>query len=241
MKNLPVIVIICFIFIHTFSCVNNSTGPDDGNTVTDIDGNIYQTVQIGNQLWMAENLKVTHYRNGDPIPTGYNNSEWADLSTGAYCVYDNDPDYLEIYGYLYNWYAVDDVRGLAPEGWHVPSDAELMELEIYLGMSEEDLNGTRWRGTNEGSKLAGNIDLWFNGVLVNNSEFGTSGLNILPGGNRYSHNGTYRDIGQRGYFWSSTIDDATHAWNRSLYYANTGVHRYDNTSQNGFSIRCIKD
>ncbi len=115
----------------------------DAGLCIDIDGNQYETIQIGNQEWMAENLKVTHYNNGDAIPTGYSNSEWADLDeteTGAYAIYDDDPLNAEIYDYLYNWYAVDDDRGVCPEGWHVPTDDEFKELEMFLGMSESDAN-----------------------------------------------------------------------------------------------------
>ena len=90
----------------------------------DIDGNVYRTVKIGKQWWMAENLKVTHYRNGDEIQhvTGY--LEWKTLKSGAYCNYDNNPSYVPTYGRLYNWFAVDDSRNIAPQGWHVPSDSE---------------------------------------------------------------------------------------------------------------------
>ena len=103
-------------------------------SVTDIDGNVYQTVEMGDQLWMAENLKVTHYRNGDEISTGYSNSEWANLSTGAYAVYDDNESNADAYGYLYNWYAVE-TGNLAPEGWHVPTDAEWTGLIIYLDIN----------------------------------------------------------------------------------------------------------
>jgi len=156
-----------------------TTQPEDC-TVTDIDGNIYQNVQIGDQLWMAENLKVIHYKNGDEIPTGYSNSEWANLSTGAYAVYNDDPSNTDVYGNLYNWYAVE-TGNLAPEGWHVPTDDEIKELEMYLGMSQRKANNTGFgRSTNEGSKLAGRADLWYaNGNLENNPEFGTIGLPAL--------------------------------------------------------------
>ncbi len=99
--------------------------------VEDTDGNCYETIQIGDQLWMAENLRVTHYNDGSEIPTGYSNSEWGWLDMGAYAVYDDAPSHLDTYGNLYNWYAVDDSRGLCMDGWHVPSDEEIMELEMY--------------------------------------------------------------------------------------------------------------
>ncbi|NOZ08942.1 MAG: PEGA domain-containing protein, partial [FCB group bacterium] len=150
----------------------------------DIDGNSYKTITIGKQEWMAENLKVTHYRNGDPIPTGFSNSEWANLSTGACAVYNNYPSNAGTYGNLYNRYAVDDDRGVCPDGWHVPTDTEWMELEMTLGMTYEEAHNTGWRGTNEGSQLAGNAELCTDGDLVNNEEFGSSGFTAHPGGYR---------------------------------------------------------
>jgi len=104
-------------------------------TVTDIDGNVYETVLIGEQLWMAENLKVTHYNDGSEIPTDYSYSEWIELETGAYAVYQDDPLIAGIYGNLYNWYTADDDRGVCPDGWHVPSDDEWTVLTDYLGGS----------------------------------------------------------------------------------------------------------
>ena len=210
-------------------------------TVTDIDGNVYQTVQIGNQLWMAENLKVTHYRNGDAIPNVTDNSTWAGLSSGAYCVYNNDSANADTYGNLYNWYAVADARNIAPEGWHVPTDEEIMELEMYLGMSESEANDTGWRGTNEGSKLAGRADLWTNGALENNPEFDTSGFSFLPGGYRSYRNGTFYDVSNYGYLWSSTEFNSYLAWTRILYYDYTNVYRGYKYKRYGISVRCVRD
>jgi len=122
-------------------------------TVTDIDGNVYETIYIGSKIWMAENLKVTHYRNGDEIPTGYSNAEWIELSSGTFTIYDNDTANIDNYGYLYNWYAIDDERDICPEGWYIPSDDEFKLLEMHLGMSESEANTTSWRGTDEGGKL----------------------------------------------------------------------------------------
>ncbi len=133
--------------------------------VKDIDGNSYKTVKIGEQIWMAENLKVTQYRNGDPIPNLTDENDWENTEQGAYCNYDNNEDNVETYGRLYNWYAVDDKRGLAPNGWHIPTDDEIKELEMYLGLSQSETDNITSRGTNEGSKLAGNADLWSNGNL----------------------------------------------------------------------------
>ena len=105
-------------------------------TVADIDGNIYQTIKIGTQEWMAENLKVLHYQNGDPIPLIINDTVWSEQNSGAYGVYDNDDSCIDEYGLLYNWHAVNDTRGLAPEGWHVPSLDELNVLFDLLGGTE---------------------------------------------------------------------------------------------------------
>jgi uncharacterized protein (TIGR02145 family) len=210
-------------------------------TVTDIDGNIYQTVQIGNQIWMAENLKVTHYQNGDAVPHLTDNGDWQVASYGAYCVYGNTPSNADTYGNLYNWHAVDDSRGLAPEGWHIPTDEEIKELEMYLGMSQSQANSTGWRGTNEGSKLAGNADLWNNGDLENDPEFGSSGFSFLPGGYRNFQNGNFYSIDNYSYFWSATEYNTYFAWRRYLSYDTTQVYLSSYSKQNGYSVRCVKD
>jgi uncharacterized protein (TIGR02145 family) len=101
-------------------------------TVTDIDGNVYETVQIGEQLWMAENLQITHYNNGDAIATALSDSEWSSTTDGTYAVYDDDPVNADIYGNLYSWYAVNDERGVCPEGYHVPSDSEFTQTQKLI-------------------------------------------------------------------------------------------------------------
>jgi uncharacterized protein (TIGR02145 family) len=221
-----------------------ATVSDDsgGETVTDIDGNVYKTIKIGNQWWMAENLKVTRYRNGDQIPNIESGSEWSNLSTGAYCVFDNNESHAETYGYLYNWYAVDDSRNIAPAGWHVPTDEDWKQLEIYLGMSRSEADASGYRGTNEGSKLAGNASLWEDGDgdLEINSEFGTSGFSALPGGYRTSC-GNYYLLGYYAYFWSSTEATSTYARYRNLYFLYSNVYRWGDTKQTGFSVRCLRD
>ena len=228
--------------------------------VKDIDGNSYKTVKIGEQIWMAENLKVTQYRNGDPIPNLTDENDWQNTEQGAYCncKYDNRGDDVETYGRLYNWYAVDDKRGLAPRGWHIPTDDEIKELEIYLGMSHSEADDTDYRGTNEGSKLAGGDDLWIygrlDGALVKAPEFGTSGFDFLPGGYRinfiqYSDSGNYSGMGYHGSFWSSTestnydelVSYNEGTWYRTLSYGNSGVGRDYGYKKGGFSVRCVKD
>ena len=208
---------------------------------TDYDGNSYETVIIGNQLWMSENLKVTHYNNGDEIPNITNNGDWGSYDEGQYGVYNNNPTNANIYGNLYNWAVVDDSRGVCPVGWHVPSDDEIKTLEMFLGMSEFDANSTGYRGTNEGSKLSGNAELWNSGDLEQNSEFGTSGFTGLPAGYRDNSFGIYYDMGSLGSFWSSTVYDSDDAWYRLLYSPNSEVLRYSNYKRYGFSIRCLRD
>jgi len=204
----------------------------------DIDGNVYETIQIGDQLWMAENLKVTHYNNGDEISYP-SNEDFGSYEEGQYGVYDNDPANADIYGNLYNFAVVDDDRGVCPEGWHVPSDEEFMELEMYLGMSEEEANSTGLRGTDEGSQLAGNSDLWNYGSLVISSEFGTSGFNGLPAG--YRVGGFYYQMGYGVSFRSSSEESSAGVWGRNLGYGCQCVYRYGYGKEEGYSIRCLGD
>jgi|GEM_PF-1369955 len=212
----------------------------NSSCVTDYDGNSYETIIIGEQEWMSENLKVAHYQNGDPITNITNNGDWGSYDEGQYGVYNNDPSYADIYGNLYNWAVVDDERGVCPDGWHVPSDEEYKILEMYLGMSQSEADAISWRGTNEGSKLAGNASLWNDGGLESNVEFGTSGFSGIPSGYRYFDNGYYYGIESYGYFWSSTEYGSGTAWNRRLGYSDTGVYRSNNDKQNGFSVRCVR-
>ncbi len=196
-------------------------------TVTDIDGNTYQTVKIGDQWWMAENLKVTHYRNGDPIPNVTGDTEWKYLTTGAYCNYDNDANNATTYGRLYNWYAVNDSRNIAPTGWHVPSDAEWQTLLNYLGGSStaggklKETGTSHWNSPNTGAT-------------------NESGFSALPGGCRV-RNGGYTNMGDYANFWSSTECSSASGWPRALSYGSSGVRRQYPDGQVGFSIRCMRD
>lgn len=207
-------------------------------TVTDYDGNVYQTVLIGDQCWMMENLKVTHYRNGDPIPNVTDDTEWENLTTGAYCEYDNDPVNVETYGRIYNWYTVDTSANIAPEGWHVPTDAEWKQLEMYLGMSQAQADDTGWRGTDEGGKLKDTTLLW---NAPNTDATNESGFTALPGGSR-NYDGFILGMGYSASFWSSTEDDSIDAWSRHLYSGNSQVYRLGgSTRRNGCSVRCVRD
>ena len=202
--------------------------------VTDIDGNVYKTIKIGDQIWMAENLKVTHYRDGNSIPYVTNYKEWIRLKTGAYCAYDNDENNAAIYGLLYNWMAVDDSRKIAPEGWHVPSYDEWQVLVDYLAGYA-------------GCKLAGNAALWEDGVLVNDPTFGETGFCALPGGDRYCCvYDRFELLGKCAQFWTSsgkvTNDDHQfHPEFRAIRYSGVGVGGFPVPKQFGYSVRCIKD
>ena len=206
-------------------------------TVTDIDGNTYVTVQIGDQLWMAENLKVTHYNDGDEIPNITNNGDWFGLSTGAYGDYDNNPTNSETYGKLYNWYAGDDSRGVCPDGWHVPSDAEYTILTDYLGGAS--VAGGKMKST---GTIQDGDGLWnYYSDEITEEATNESGFTGLPAGYRDLDNGTYDSAGNGGYFWSSSEFGSSDAWTRVLYYYGSGVYRLYGGKQGGFSIRCLGD
>lgn len=192
--------------------------------ITDIDGNIYKTVGISSQNWMAENLRTSKYRNGDLIPNVTNGSTWAGLTTGAWVNYDNIVANDAINGKFYNWYAVADARKVCPTGWHIPSDAEWTVLSNFLG-------------TNAGQKMKSTTG-WIN----NGNGSNMSGFNGLPGGYR-RNDGTFRFVGRDGLFWSSSEIDSGNAWNRYLHYNNPELNRdyLYNNKRNGFLVRCLRD
>ena len=174
----------------------------ESGTLTDIDGNVYQTVKIGGQWWMAENLKVTRYRNGESIPNVKDGSEWSNLGTGAWCAYNNDTTNVPTYGLLYNWYTVDDSRNIAPEDWHIPTDEEYTALENYL-----IANDYNWDGTTTGNKIGKSLASqtgWNSsgetGDVGNDmSKNNASDFSALPGGFRGYSNGIFGDVGDFGY------------------------------------------
>jgi uncharacterized protein (TIGR02145 family) len=228
-------------------------------SVADIEGNLYRVVTIGTQTWMAENLKTTKYNTDSAIAyPGTDNTAWTNNTAGAYDWNNNDIANKATYGALYNWYAVN-TGNLCPTGWHVPTDDEWKTLEMAIGMSKADADSTGGRGTNEGSKLAGNAALWRNviygGAMEANTAFGTSGFMGLPGGYRYSsiisgypiEYGAYYSVGEFGIWWSSTEADAANAWARSLELNYCGIYRLNSgykqipNKNSGFSVRCLKD
>jgi uncharacterized protein (TIGR02145 family) len=204
--------------------------------ITDIDGNEYKVVKIGDQWWMAENLKVKHYRNGDPMPNIMDDIDWLNQTDGAYCNYENDSANGLLYGHLYNRAAIVDNREISPNGWHIPTDDEWKELEIYLGLSESDFNVWGHRGTDEGEKLKSTYG-WIN----NGNGTNVYGFFALPGGWRYFEK--FISIGQTSGWWSSTISSQTtsNSYIRALFSNFSGIHRSDSDWQSGLSIRCVKD
>jgi len=200
-------------------------------SVTDIDGNIYKTITIGTQTWMAENLRTTKYRNGVAIPNVTDNTSWTSLTTGAWCNCNNDASNVQKkYGKLYNWYAATDSRNIAPTGWHVPSDAEWSTLTTYLG--GEAVAGGKLKETGT-----------FNWVSLNTSATNETGFSALPGGYRTSSDGTFYGVGGSGYWWSATEKDVNLALFRSMYYNTSNVFRnyYHLDELSGLSVRCVKD
>jgi uncharacterized protein (TIGR02145 family) len=196
---------------------NTSNGFSSCGGVTDLDGNSYQTVQIGTQCWMQSNLKTSKYRNGDNIPIGVH-------SSGSYTVYNNNSNNNLIYGKLYNYYAVEDTRGICPTGWHVPTENEWQSLpdggSLKSMLTQPSIGG--WNFPNQG---ANNL----------------SGFSALPGGAfsvQYGHNG----LGLSGTWWSSTITQNSYPRYYTLNWDYPTLYQFNNWWQNyGASIRCIKD
>lgn len=216
------LLFLLFFFV-TISCTDEKTV--DNHISRPISPIVDGQVQIGTQVWKTKNLNVSRYRNGDIIPQVNDPTEWANLTTGAWCYYNNDPLNGSSYGKLYNWYAVIDPRAIAPAGWHIPTDTEWTVLTTFLG-GEPYAGGmmkstTGWNipnlGANNGSHLTG-----------------------LPSGLR-TQNGLYGNLGSCTYFWSSTEFDSTKGFVRALYSNYYLVSRTLPDKKYGCSVRCIKD
>ncbi len=226
---------LLLMILFNLSCSDDPTSADETKTLTDKDGNTYEIVKIGNQWWMAENLKVTHYRNGDAIPNVTDTTQWMNLSTGAYCNYDNDATNVATYGRLYNWYAATDGRNIAPAGWHVPTDAEWQTLVDYLGGSSVAGGKMKTTGTIEGGD-----GLWYN---PNYSATNSSGFSARPGGFRHVYGVVFNflGMGRNACFWSATENSSSRAWDNYLYYNLSDAHRSNDDKQDGSSVRLVRD
>jgi len=205
-----------------------TANPDSSGTIIDINNNIYRTIKIGTQWWMAENLKVTNYRNGDSIPNVTSDSTWKLTSLGGYCNYNDDIGNVAVYGRLYNWFAVNDSRNIAPVGWHVASDSDWQVIIEYLGGYQIAGGKLKESGTSH----------WDIPNLGATNESGFSGL---PGGVRSSDNGAYAAMGNYANFWTSTEYFGIYSWNIYLYSNSGGIYRQFLTKRQGFSVRCVKD
>jgi len=208
--SFPAVVFTCVVLYHDGYAQHSVAGGE---------------VKIGNQVWMAKNLNVEKFRNGDPIPQVTSDEEWSRAGTegrAAWCYYENDPANGKVYGKLYNWFAVTDPRGLAPEGWHIPTDKEWQLLEESAGvLGAFELKATSgWLGKGNGNNKLG---------------FGA-----LPGGDRVV-SGAFHSKGKVGSWWSVTPNGAFAAWDFYLNYKNSYVGMDYNNKDNGFSVRCVKD
>jgi uncharacterized protein (TIGR02145 family) len=225
MKNYYLILFSCIIVLNCKCQSNQDIGRSNtgSNQLTDADGNIYKTVKIGKQVWMAENLNVSHFRNGDPIPEAEDSVVWQESNREekpVWCYYNEDTAKGNKYHKLYNWYAVNDLRGLAPAGWHIPSDSEWNEAITYLG----------------GELKAGAIMK----TNIKNDTANQNSFNGLFGGYRFDF-GTFMDFGFKTGFWSST---ETGSANASIRYLVSYANLMASSSRKkgaGFSVRCIRN
>jgi uncharacterized protein (TIGR02145 family) len=237
-KHLFSLYLLLFCFSVVFSACKKNTKKEvskETGTVTDRQGNVYATIKIGDQWWMAENLRVRVYNDSTPIvevKSTVPDSVWANKTVGAFCRIDNR------YGLHYNWFAVSNSKKIAPAGWHIPSDHEWKLLEMQLGMSSPEADKTSWRGENESEKLIPESSTGWPASLV----FGTneSGFCALPGGCRL-FNGTAGEVAGTGFWWSSTESNASAAWYRNVSTAHKTIFRYYTDKNYGLTIRCVKD
>jgi uncharacterized protein (TIGR02145 family) len=202
-------------------------------SVTDIDGNVYRTFIIGNQEWMAENLKTTRYNDGTSVKyPGTDNGAWESNTSGAYSWYNNDQaGYGGTYGALYNWHAVNTGK-LCPSGWRVPSDDDWTKVTRFL------IAGTEVKSSSDSLQFTDTGPADANGF---NALPGGVRFSSLPGGSRAVVNGYYYYIGETGRWWTSTGSSPAYAWYRSIYPDTGNVYRSDNYKENGFSVRCVRN
>lgn len=235
---LQCVVILCLAFITSCQEDEEPVAPvPETGTVIDIDGNEYKTIKIGNQWWMAENLKVKTFSDGTLLYEQPNEADWINANQ-AYCIYEANDDAP---GLLYNYAAVNSANKLAPQGWHIPTDEEWKTLEIHLGMSLSDADKLAWRGSNQGEKLKIKSP---EGWSIYESVWNTneSGFTALAGSCRLA-NGKWGNPGLfcTGFWWTATGHSSDDAFYRYLDYKNANVFRSNTSKQYGMSVRCVKD
>ena len=218
------------------------TEPIHQEHLTDIDGNVYPTVRIGNQVWTVHNLRTTRYNDSTPIALVTDEALWRKATTGAFCYYDNDDANQEKYGVLYNWYAIKTEK-LAPEGWRIPTDSDWAALEKYLMKNGYNSDGSK-TGTKIGKALAAKGN-WAphptsgavgNNVWNNNS----TGFSALGSGYRYL-NGDFFSLKEIGFFWSSTENNSSYAWDRHIAFDENRINRESRHKRWGLSVRLVSD
>ncbi len=246
------LLILCFLFgAFAISCCKDNDEPRVGKssaifnpdktygTVTDIDGNVYKTITIGTQTWMAENLRVTHYQNGDPIPNVTDNDQWAIQTTGALCSYNNtmDIDTIATYGILYNGYAATDGRNIAPEGWHIPTNDEWTTLSTFIDAGDGVIN-------DNGSSIAGGrmkeigTTHW---AYPNRFADNSSGFTGISNGWRETYLGKFMHKGFICGYWSATVIYPPFPLTRIMSTDFGGFTKSQLPVTHGLSIRCIKN
>jgi uncharacterized protein (TIGR02145 family) len=209
MKTLKIIPIVMTLF-----CMSGNGLFEQ--IIKDFEGKEYKTITIGNQVWLSENLNTTHYRNGDLIPEVKTSTEWEECyqkGKGAWCYYNNDPANGQKFGKLYNWYAVNDPRGLPPGGTHIPTNKEWQSLITNLGGMSSAF-----------PKLKS-----------------SSGFAALPGGERYYKDCSFYKMGEIGFWWSSTKEDTYNAWYHAVHFGYSQVGTDNGGMNTGFSVRCVVD
>lgn len=223
------------VLILASSCKNEDLDEPENGTVKDFEGNVYHSITIGEQVWMVENLKTIRYQNGDFIhhePGRY----WTKLREGAFCNYDNDADLGRKFGKLYNWYAVNDPRGIAPNGWHVPTHNEWVELINFLSI------GVGVSGKAMAAQSEWTASTYLMAIGNDLSKNNSSGFSALPGGCREpTGNCEFYGLGDQAYWWCSDECSNYNAMYFRMTYESPSVHGRDDFSYSGFSVRCIKD
>lgn len=232
-------IFLTSLIVLILGCSKDDSPSTPPSSLTDLDGNAYTAITIGKQTWYKENLSVSKYSDGTEIPQVNDPSEWSTLTTGAWCYYDDDSSNQEVFGKLYNWYAVAGIfnsasldnaflrKKLAPQGHHIPSDLEWTALSNNLG-------------SNAGGKLKQEgMDYWYD---TNDEVTNSTGFNGLPGGICID-NGSFHLVGYHGYWWTSTTssNDPKTALNRSLNYNSNILCKSYDDKKYGFSVRFIKD
>lgn len=240
LKQLLIILLVLAAIISCKKTNDDNETPDDVETVTDIDGNVYETAIVDTQVWLKENLKVTHYNNGDAIDNITSYTDWKNLTSGAYCIYGNKVGNID--STLYNWYAVVDDRNICPEGWHVPSDAEWKILEgnsdVLYGVGSSEWDKWDLRGSDAGLNLKSP-----NGWLSSGNIKSLYGISIPPNGIRYMEDGLdFYDHGYSAWIWTSTDGDNDFiAISRYLGSSHDKIGRMESLKKSGLSVRCVKN